>query len=239
MNAPSATIAGVVVEPYVQLYESPMGSGPSGELLSRPSGVPMVEEFFDGLSHDQHRELLAWQLALKEQFTAETGCRLSINVDNELIQTMEQRMAFLEMLEGYPTPATFEFTETHPMPPVVDSNLLLRKVRELGHQSSLDDFGTGLNGMSLLTDYDFDIVKIDRSLVYDIGDRLEKRKTVKLIRQMLGVLGKKHVVEGVEDEETHRLLLDAGFTTFQGYAFHRPEHMDAVVDRFSSTKERA
>ena len=92
--------------------------------------------------------------------------------------------------------------------------------------------------MSLLTDYDFDVVKIDRSLVFDIANRVEKQKTVKLINQMLGVLGKRHVVEGVDDDEVYRLLKKAGFTTFQGYLFHRPEALEDVVARLSTKEER-
>ena len=235
MDAWSLDVDGVVVEPYFQQYVC--AKEPDlrrGELLSRPAGVTRIEEFFDGLDYDQNLRILTWQLELKEQFTAETGCRMSINVDNALLDTADQRGAFIRLIGEFPTPATFEFTETHPMPPIDVSNHLLREVRDMGHLSALDDFGTGLNGMSLLTDYDFDVVKIDRSLVYDIASRVEKQKTVRLIYRMLDVLGKRHVVEGIDDEEIHRLLRKSGFTTFQGFLFHRPEPLAATMDRLGA-----
>jgi EAL domain-containing protein (putative c-di-GMP-specific phosphodiesterase class I) len=227
VEALSLRVAGTVVEPYFQQYQTVRGPGEAaGELLSRPTGSAQVEEFFNQLTHQEHVEILTWQLRLKEWFTERTGWRMSINVDNKLINTTDRRVQFLELVAEYPTAATFEFTETNPMPPVFEANRLLREMRELGHRSALDDFGTGLNGMSLLTDYDFDVVKVDRSLIFDIESRVEKRKTIRLIRQMLGVLGKRHVVEGVENEDLKAMLVAAGFTTFQGYVVHRPEPLE-------------
>lgn len=228
----SIDIGGVTVEPRFQQYVcSKEPELRRGELLSRPAGHAHIEAFFDSLDYPQHLEILTWQLEIKERFWASTECRMSINVDNALIETEEQRATFLDVVSRFPTPSTFEFTETHPMPPVQTSNRLLRDVRDLGHLTALDDFGTGLNGMSLLTDYDFDVVKIDRSLVFDITDRIEKQKTVKLINQMLNVLGKRHVVEGIDDEEVYRLLKKAGFTTYQGFLFFRPEPIEDAMAR--------
>jgi EAL domain-containing protein (putative c-di-GMP-specific phosphodiesterase class I) len=51
---------------------------------------------------------------------------------------------------------------------------------------------------------------------------------------MLDVLGKKHVVEGIEDDEVHRLLCQAGFSTYQGYLFQRPEPLAAALDRLAA-----
>jgi EAL domain-containing protein (putative c-di-GMP-specific phosphodiesterase class I) len=228
-------VGGVTVESVLQQYVC--SQDPEllrGELLSRPVGVERVEEFFSSLDYGQQLEVITAQLAIKEEFTSATGCRMSINVDHSLLDTDQQRDAFISLLGRFPTPATFEFTETHPMPPVEVSNRLLRRVRELGHMTALDDFGTGMNGMSLLSDYDFDVVKVDRSLVFDVVTRVEKQKTVRLINRMLAVLGKRHVVEGIDDEDVYRLLSKAGFTTFQGFLFHEPEPLDEVVSRLSA-----
>lgn len=234
MDGYELTLDGVVIEPYFQQYECSKESVTRrGELLSRPTGHPRVEEFFDGLDYAQQLAVFTWQLELKEEFATATDCRLSINVDNSLLDSTEQRGAFVDLVSRYPTPATFEFTETHPMPPVDVSNHLLRSIRELGHLTALDDFGTGLNGMSLLTDYDFDVVKVDRSLSFDIASRIEKQKTLKLINRMIAVLGKKHVVEGVEEDDVFRLLSKAGFTTFQGYLFHRPAPLRDAMARLT------
>jgi len=237
MSAWSFTVGGVVVEPVFQQYacsKEPLLL--RGELLSRPQGVDRIEEFIANLDYEQQLQLLTSQLEIKEEFTSATSCRMSINVDNSLLDSAAQREAFVALLERYPTPATFEFTETQPMPPVEESNRLLRRLRELGHMTALDDFGTGLNGMSLLTDYDFDVVKVDRSLVFDVVSRVEKQKTLRLINRMLSVLGKRHVVEGIDDDAVYRLLCKAGFTTFQGFLFHEPAPLDQVISRLTTVE---
>lgn len=231
----SIVVDGVEVVPYFQQYAC--WTDPDmrrGELLSRPVGVDRVEEFFEGLPYEEHLRVLEWQMEVKEEFSASTNWRVSINVHNVLVASLEQQERFVALLRGFPTPVTLEFTETHPMPPVIESNRLLRSLRELGHLTALDDFGAGLNGMSLLTDYDFDVVKLDRSLVYDIDARPAKRKTVALIGQMLGVLGKEHVVEGVASSGIQEVLVGCGFQTFQGFAIQRPEPMELMAARLST-----
>jgi EAL domain-containing protein (putative c-di-GMP-specific phosphodiesterase class I) len=124
------------------------------------------------------------------------------------------------------------------MPIMESSNRFLRELRALGHLSALDDFGTGHNGMSLLTDYDFDVVKVDRSLLTNLLTSSERQRSINLLVQLLDVLGKRHVVEGIENEEVHRYLVDAGFTTFQGFLFHRPEPVAQLLAEASMGVER-
>lgn len=235
MTVMDTQVAGVRLVPYLQRYyflDRPDVF--DGELLTKPEVSRQTEEFFTTLSLEEQFDVLEWQVGLQRQIHEHLGAGVSINVHNRVVETEETRRRFLDLISKVSAPTTFEFTETYPMPPVTASNHLLRDIRTLGHTSALDDFGTGLNGMSLLTDYDFDIIKIDRSLIFDLPDRAEKRKTLKLVLEMLQVLGKEHVAEGVETEEVFDILRDLGFTNFQGYYFGRPM---PVSDLLSSPAE--
>lgn len=224
------TVEGVPLVPYFQSYASVVpGAAPKGELLTRPEVARPTEEFFSGLTLESQFAILEWQLDLQRRIQADTGSLVSINVHNRVVETDENRARFLALASTATAPTTFEFTETYPMPPVDASNRLLRDIRDLGHSSALDDFGTGLNGMSLLTDYDFDVIKLDQSLVFDIPARVEKQKTLRLMLEMLQVLGKDHVVEGIETEEVFDILRDIGYTTFQGFYFGRPQPVAAFL----------
>jgi len=219
----NADIDGVDVVPYFQRYTSVVApDSVKGELLSRPTSGQSPEIFFADLDMDEQFQILEWQLRLQQLMHDEFGAHVSINVHNRVVGDEESRYRFLELASRARVAATFEFTETYPMPPVVTSNRFLNSLRILGHSSALDDFGAGLMGMSLLTDYDFDVIKIDRCLILDLGHRPEKRKTLRLMLEMLEVLGKQHVVEGVETEEMFRILQELGYETFQGYLFGRP-----------------
>jgi EAL domain-containing protein (putative c-di-GMP-specific phosphodiesterase class I) len=61
---------------------------------------------------------------------------------------------------------------------------------------------------------------------------------MRLIVEMLKVLGKAHVVEGVETQDVFDVLVEIGYTTFQGYLIAKPmplsEFLTAPVGRASS-----
>lgn len=224
------TVDGVVLIPYFQPYVCVTDPDyRCGELLSRPQAVRQAQEFFTELDAESQFAILEWQVELQRRIRQDTGSLVSINVHNRIVESEESRARFLEIVERASAPTTLEFTETYPMPPIAASNRLLRDIRSLGHHSALDDFGTGLNGMSLLTDYDFDFIKIDRSLIYDLPGRTEKQKTLRLMLEMLRVLGKEHVVEGVETQEVLDILCELGYTTFQGYLIGEPTPVAGLV----------
>lgn len=231
-------VDGSHIVPYFQRYTRVTAPEEvSGELLTRPADGQSPEIFFTDLGMEGQFQVLEWQLRLQQTLHDDLGAKVAINVHNRVVEDEECRHRFLDLASRAQVPATFEFTETYPMPPVVTSNHFLNDLRMLGHSTSLDDFGSGLNGMSLLTDYDFDIIKIDRCLILDLAHRPEKRKTLRLMLEMLEVLGKDHVVEGVETQETFEILQGLGYETFQGYLFGHPRPVSELLSSGSSVRQ--
>ncbi len=191
--------------------------------MSRPpASIPDVEGFFSSLEVHEHFALLEWHLELVEKLHRMCATRASINLHNSVVHTEADRSRLLSLLSQSTVPLTLEFTETYPMPSPGIANPLLRELRRMGHSTALDDFGSGHNGRSLLTDYDFDAVKIDRKLILDAAARPERRRMLGLMFRMLQVLGRNHVVEGIEEQEDYLLLREMGYRIFQGYLFQRP-----------------
>lgn len=247
MASHELSLDGMALHAYFQPYHLNLASGGrpphvvpgydiSGEILTRPVGLSSpVEEFFSELTVDQHFAVLSWHLELARDLARYAGALTSINLHNSTVQEQEGRERLMSALRTDTPPLTFEFTETYPMPPQDIANKLLREIRRLGHTTALDDFGTGLNGISLLTDFDFDIIKIDRSLTFDLAERLEKQRMLALILKMLDVLGRDHVVEGIEDVEVYGLLLDIGYSQFQGFLFDAPILIEDFIARTQRT----
>lgn len=110
-------------------------------------------------------------------------------------------------------------------PDVVDSNI--NKLHEMGINFSLDDYGTGYSNIKRVTTLPVDIVKLDKTFVDGVDDPqmwIMVKETIKMLKQM----GKKVLIEGVEEEEvvekfTH-LGADyiQGCEYLQGYYFCRP-----------------
>ena len=110
-------------------------------------------------------------------------------------------------------------------PDVVDANI--NSLHEMGIKFALDDYGTGYSNVKRVTTLPVDIVKLDKTFVDGVDDPqmwIMVRETIKMLKQM----GKKVLIEGVEEEEvvdkfTH-LGADyiQGCEYLQGYYFCRP-----------------
>ncbi|WP_439107734.1 EAL domain-containing protein [Congregibacter sp.] len=211
------------------------------ELLSRPVGggdIPDLEAFFQKLPVEAHLDLVKWHVQIAREVHAALGVPVCINVDNQIFLEERYTHHLYSLIERNRLPLVFEFTEMNPMPSVDRVHPVFRRLREHSVQIALDDFGAGFNGMSLFTDYDFDIVKIDRALVKDVAVRAKKAQVLGLLADMITTLGKSHVVEGLETEEQLMSLQRLGFTTFQGFFFHRPDMIDRVIKGLNLQSEK-
>ncbi len=96
------------------------------------------------------------------------------------------------------------------------------RYRALGAGVALDDYGTGYSNVSNLLRYMPDIVKIDRSLLSNIEDSLQKQHFVREIIDFCHENGIKALAEGVETAEELRMVIRFGADLIQGYYTGRP-----------------
>ena len=230
MSHEGLVIEGTLITPYFQRYQrTDDGFPPQGEILSRPDGAEDPSLFFSCLHNESHFTVLTWLLQLHGDLSRSHGVQASINVSNIILGFPPNRDRFLELFWQAQTPAVVEFTEIYRMPPVRTANRVLADLRLMGHRTALDDFGQRTSDFRLLDDYDFDIIKIDRSQISDLTRNPQRRAHLAQIFAKLDSLGRDHVVEGVEDEDTLAILQDMGFSVFQGFHFHVPEPLAALM----------
>jgi len=119
----------------------------------------------------------------------------------------------------------FESTETDAMPvSFEDAAGHFHWIRQQGVQVAMDDFGSGYSTLALLTSIEVDLVKMDRSLVTDIEHNSRRFETLLAILQLCVKLELTVVVEGVENEQQHQLLLDCQIPNLlvQGFYYGKP-----------------
>lgn len=107
--------------------------------------------------------------------------------------------------------------DTHP-----DVTRHLGELRAAGMTVSLDDFGTGYSSLTYLQKLDIDCLKIDQSFVRNLRPGSTDLTLCKAIIAMAHELGMLVVAEGVETEQQHQLLMEAGCDHGQGYWYGRP-----------------
>ncbi|MBU1336075.1 MAG: EAL domain-containing protein, partial [Alphaproteobacteria bacterium] len=123
--------------------------------------------------------------------------------------------------------------ETAALTNVEAAERFVRKARDKGCRVSLDDFGAGMSSFSYLRRFPVDSIKIDGSFIENIATSPFDREVV---RSMCGIgksLGLVVVAERIEYLETLPILTGLGVSLGQGFALHRPEPLDQLLDRIS------
>ena len=220
-----------LADDLVQLAFQPQIDPRSGrvdgaEALARWSGAESPEHLFAraaavGLTerlsrHIQRKALLAvgqWRGPLKQ-------LRLSLNLapedlaregyDDWLVQELREAKVDPQRL-------TLEITESSL---VIDRDIVstrLSRLRALGIEIAVDDFGTGYANLAYLTSLPLDTLKIDRGLIAEIVGGSRDRIVVKAMISMARELGLKVVVEGVETAAQLALVAGWGCDLYQGF----------------------
>ncbi len=150
-----------------------------------------------------------------------------IEVNLSVKQCMHHKLAenFLEIMKEYGLSSSqinFEITESSAM---VSNAALISNINyfeENGVSLSLDDYGTGYSNVSYLYQMPFQILKIDKSILWSSETNQKADFTLRSIFNMTNKLGLHVVVEGVETEAQIVKLLKLGCDYFQGYYFSKP-----------------
>lgn len=98
----------------------------------------------------------------------------------------------------------------------------LTKLRAAGIHVAIDDYGTGYSSLAQLRGMPATELKIDRSFIMDLAREEADKTIVQSTIDMAHKLGLKVVAEGVEDEETARILDSYNCDVLQGYWFSKP-----------------
>ena len=98
----------------------------------------------------------------------------------------------------------------------------LNACRAAGFRIAIDDLGAGNSGLRLLSEIQFDIVKIDLSLVQAGTQREASLDIVRSLMELSTRWGAYAVAEGVETVEQLHMLRAIGLGHAQGYLLGRP-----------------
>ncbi len=158
----------------------------------------------------------------------EQGCRRSVSVNVSRCDIREDRDIpgqFSSLIQKYnltPDQLRIEITETAfaENPDLLISNTI--KLRELGFQVEMDDFGSGYSSLHMLKEVPIDRIKLDLHFLTSSGDQKKSRTIVGCMIQMVEMLEMKMIVEGVETVEQAEFLHSRGCTEMQGYYFYKP-----------------
>ena len=114
----------------------------------------------------------------------------------------------------------------------------LNTLRERGFRLSLDDFGTGFSSLSYLRSFQFEAVKVDKSLIQGIHQDSKANALFNGLIAMLKSLQIDVVAEGVELESYLPFMEQADIQLMQGFYFDKPMPYDQFLARHTSEPDR-
>ncbi|MGN0807658.1 MAG: putative bifunctional diguanylate cyclase/phosphodiesterase [Candidatus Coproplasma sp.] len=163
---------------------------------------------------------------IKEECPQNYGIEF-IDVNLSVIQCMHPEITedINKILTDYDVPrdmVNLEVTETASAKSYTLLQSRLRELHRSGFTISLDDFGSGFSSVEYLINFPFDIVKLDKALVWAYMSTPKYEPILKHYMPMLHGLGLKIVAEGVETKEMLEALEELGCDYIQGYYFSRP-----------------
>ncbi|MBM7854663.1 diguanylate cyclase (GGDEF)-like protein/PAS domain S-box-containing protein [Desulfohalotomaculum tongense] len=121
-----------------------------------------------------------------------------------------------------PSRVGFEITETAAVKNLSLTERWIQKIKDLGCNFALDDFGKGFSSFSYLRLLPVDYLKLDGSFVRNIDKDLTHRALVQAMNAIAQTLDKKTIAEFVETEDILKILLEMGIDYGQGYYLGRP-----------------
>jgi diguanylate cyclase (GGDEF)-like protein len=119
---------------------------------------------------------------------------------------------------------TIEITETSIIDEFDHARDAVRRLRDIGVDVSVDDFGAGFTSLAYLSELAVAELKLDRRFIAPLAGGAAGRES-ELVRATIELghaLGLRVVAEGVEDDLALGLLRSLGCDLAQGYAVGRP-----------------
>ena len=212
------------------IIEPSEGKISSFEALIRGNDGGSPEHFFSSMDpakiYEVDLQTKAYAFALAEKLGIGSH-KIAVNLLPMSLVNVPGAVAFLvDQIKQHglqPEQVVVEITGNEMISGLNQFNSAIKQLRAEGVGLAIDDFGSGYAGLSLLTRFQPDKIKIDREIISDIHLSGPKQAIVRSIISCCSDLEITLVAEGIEKIEEWCWLESAGIRRFQGFLFARPQ----------------
>jgi diguanylate cyclase (GGDEF)-like protein len=193
-----------------------------------PEFVKLAEE--NGLINPLTSLIMRKAVAAARQWPHDV--RVSVNVSPVQINSelVDQVRDIIQQSGLDPHRLELEVTEDVLIKDFDQTASMFSRLRALGIQVAMDDFGAGFTSMANLRRLNFDRLKIDRIFTMELPNH---RRAAAIVRSMFVLareLDLEVTVEGVETYEQYAFLRAEGSAELQGFLFSPPKPASAWTD---------
>jgi len=192
-----------------------LNNEPAYQVLKRYSGDQMA--MFDAIGRAKAIEVAA-RIGIHTHLNLNFLPSAVLNVEfglNTIIEAANRHLFPLERI-------IVEATEVEAIGDQAHFATIINEYRRAGMKFAIDDFGAGYSGLSLLSEFQPDILKLDMGLARGIQSHGPRQAIVRAIEQVCVDLGIDFIVEGIETIDEFSWFNDLGVHLYQGYLFAKP-----------------
>ena len=170
---------------------------------------------------------------------------IAVNVSPQVLANREfvTRLKMLKVaLDEWGFGLTIELTEDSLVQGDDSSLASIERVRKLGIDLAIDDFGKGYSSLSYLKQIPATEIKIDKRFIGTIAIDEKDQQIVKTVIALGHALGMRVVAEGVDSVEALAVITELGCEMAQGFFIGRPMRGDLVpewLDHYLATATNA
>lgn len=202
--------------------------------------IPLAEEL--GVIDELGRWVLEQTCAMLDEMRAGGIPIPSISVNFSGLQFSDPHVlkGIMDILDRYRIPTqtiNIELTESSLIGTSFNEALaLMNKLISNGLRLHLDDFGTGYSNLSRMVNLPFHCIKLDKSLLWSAKKNEKMLKFVDSIIKIVGEMGFRFIVEGVETEDQVVYLNQITCDLVQGYYFSPPLPKEQFITYINAQK---
>ena len=163
---------------------------------------------------------------------------ISLNVSQVDIFSLNVPDIFSELTKTYDLPNSavkIEITESACGDDTRQVHEAVLELRRRGFSVLMDDFGSGYSSLNMLSETNFDVIKLDAQFL--APENVGRRKGMHILESVVNMaktIGVPIIVEGVETEAQRDYLQSLGCRYVQGYFFYKPmspEEFEALLQQ--------
>ncbi len=166
--------------------------------------------------------------------------KLAVNVSAVQLNNprfVDRALTVIEAHRIDPRRVELELTETSLVRDAERAKVVFKQLRLAGIRIALDDFGTGFSSIGYLRTFQFDRIKIDKSIVSKVLSNPAELAIVQGTLLVARGLSAEVTAEGVEREAEVAVLRLAGCTGLQGFFFHKPLTAQQITAELARTQQ--
>jgi diguanylate cyclase (GGDEF)-like protein len=206
-------------EALIRWENSVLGSVMPSEFIS----VAEHSQMLTGITHWVIANAVEAITAINQQKNSSYSVAVNTSANDYLDTKLTDQIRSLIATTGF-NPKWLELEITENIPLGMEDVILqqISMLQSMGVSIAMDDFGSGYSSLAYLSRLSIDLLKIDRSLIFELHQDTDKQAILRAIVAMAKELGINVLAEGVEELQECEMLQAIGCEFAQGYYYAKP-----------------